>query len=292
MSGLEHRNNIKTLIDNKTEFNSDDVQLCIYDTYQQAQQIPFHAQEPMFCAMFSGKKIMHHKSLTSGKDFIPGQSFIIGAGEQVKIDFPEANLKTPTSCLTLEIDHRKINQIAETMNLQEVATETRLKPTFQLNHNAPTQSLYRRLISAFSENQDDRALFINLGITELIVRMLRDQNARKILQQAVTDPCKTGLHAVVDYIKSNVTQPMDIESLCKIACMGRSKLYGEFKKHLACTPQAYILQQRLAWAAQQIKNGGHITQISYECGFSDPSHFSRRFKQHFSISPKQYQLSK
>ena len=63
MSLQLERSKVSTLIDNRAAFNSDHVQLCVYDTYQACEKVSFHAEQLMFCAMHSGKKVMHHKSL-------------------------------------------------------------------------------------------------------------------------------------------------------------------------------------------------------------------------------------
>jgi AraC-like DNA-binding protein len=291
MTLLSDRKNISTLIDNRTAYNGDDVQLCVYDTYQTCEKIPFFAEELMFCAMFDGKKIMHHNSLQQGKAFVPGQSFVIGKGEHVAIDFPEATIDTPTTCITIEVDDSLIKKVAEQLNMEHLTEPHNQEPTLQLNNNQVTQSLYQRLVNTFSENQEDRGMFIQLGITELLIRMLRDKSCSELLTQCLLDPSKNELAAVVNFIKQNALKPIDIDELCKVACMGRTKLFQAFRNELDTTPQSFILQQRLEWAAKQLKNGQSITSVCYDSGFNDPSHFSRRFKQAFSQSPKQFQLA-
>lgn len=291
MTLLADRKNISTLIDNRTAYNGDDVQLCVYDTYQTCEKVPFFAEQLMFCAMFDGKKIMHHNSLKTGKTFVPGQSFVIGKGEHVAIDFPEAVIQSPTTCITIEIDECLIKKVAQQLNIEQLAEPQLQKPTLQLNNNQVTQSLYQRLVNTFSENQEDRGMLIQLGITELIVRMLRDKSCSELLKQSLLAPDENELSAVIQFIRQNALKPIDIDELCKVACMGRTKLFQVFRNRLDTTPQSFILQQRLEWAATQLRNGHSITSVCYDSGFNDPSHFSRRFKQAYSQSPKQYQLT-
>lgn len=288
MSLQLERSKVSTLIDNRAAFNSDHVQLCVYDTYQACEKIPFHAEQLMFCAMHSGKKVMHHKSLKQGQEFLPGQSFIIASGEQVKIDFPDANLNTPTSCLTIEIDQQKIKEVAEKMRLEQ-AFYSEQSATLQLKNNPFTQQLYQRLVATFSEDDQDREVLIDLGISELLVRMLQDKSRHLILQHCSQQFGHNGLQFAVQFIQHNLTTDITIEMLCKIACMGRSKLYVEFKRQLGLTPQVYIVEQKLAAAATKLKQGKTATQVCYEFGFSDLSYFSRRFKASFGISPRRYQ---
>jgi AraC-like DNA-binding protein len=56
------------------------------------------------------------------------------------------------------------------------------------------------------------------------------------------------------------------------------------------TVMRYVLEKRLERAHSLIKQFGQhrlqIQEIAYLCGFESPSHFSRMFKQHFGISPR------
>jgi len=56
------------------------------------------------------------------------------------------------------------------------------------------------------------------------------------------------------------------------------------------TVMRYVLEKRLERAHGLIKQFGQhrlqIQEIAYLCGFESPSHFSRMFKQHFGISPR------
>lgn len=288
MSLQLERSKISTLIDNRAAFNSEHVQLCVYDTYQACERIPFQAEQLMFCAMHTGKKIMHHHSMQSGQEFLPGQSFIIAGGEQVEIDFPDAHIKTPTSCLTIEVDSQKVQEVAEKMRLEQ-AFYSEQATTLQLRNNPLTQQLYQRLVDTFSENQRDREVLIDLGISELLVRMLQDKSRQLVLQHCSQLLGHNALQSAISYIKQNLKQPISIQNLCKSAGMGRSKLYLEFKRHLGCTPQAFIVEQKLYAAAVKLKQGKAVTQVCYDYGFSELSYFSRRFKQTFGCSPKQYQ---
>ena len=62
-----------------------------------------------------------------------------------------------------------------------------------------------------------------------------------------------------------------------------------FAQHAKATPQEVWRDMRLQHARWRLMNSKRtITQISYECGFSDSSHFSRSFKLRFGETPRQY----
>lgn len=62
---------------------------------------------------------------------------------------------------------------------------------------------------------------------------------------------------------------------------------------LGTTPTAYILKQRLALAAKLLRAlpQKRITDIAYDSGFNDSAYFTRRFRQYFGQSPRDFRAS-
>ncbi|HEX7528373.1 MAG TPA: helix-turn-helix transcriptional regulator [Thermoanaerobaculia bacterium] len=51
----------------------------------------------------------------------------------------------------------------------------------------------------------------------------------------------------------------------------------------------WLMEARLSEAARLIRAGDDpVTKIAYRVGFKDPSHFTRRFKGRFGVSPNEY----
>jgi len=62
------------------------------------------------------------------------------------------------------------------------------------------------------------------------------------------------------------------------------------RTEIDCTPTNFIWLVKLNLASEFLKNRqGNVSEAAYEFGFSNPSHFSRMFKNHFGVSPREYQ---
>ena len=64
-----------------------------------------------------------------------------------------------------------------------------------------------------------------------------------------------------------------------------------FKKETGLTPLQYLTDKRLENAANHLAtngNRGSISEIAYQCGFSEPLYFSRLFKRKYGMSPRSY----
>ena len=234
---------------------------------------------------------MHVGTCDYHHDFLPNESFVLVPEQTVHIDFPEATLSSPTTCLAIEISTEKLADIAQRLNIKN---QSKFEVNYQnelvhVEHNWQTQALLDRMVHLFTENGDQRRFLIDLALNELVTRLLTQQTRELILQCAHSYNHQEPITEVVQYIEHNLSEPLDIDILCKIACMSRSKFFNYFKSCLNMTPQQWLLTRRLAKAKELLTKGNSITQIGFALGFNHTSQFSRTFKNAFGISPKAYQ---
>ncbi|KTF16835.1 AraC family transcriptional regulator [Pseudoalteromonas sp. H105] len=92
----------------------------------------------------------------------------------------------------------------------------------------------------------------------------------------------------VDYIREHYSRPINIEHLADLAHLSVSALERRFKKHLAKTPNQFINEIRLENARKLlVETRLPISQIAYQCGFAEPSYFSKQFRRLFGEVPSQ-----
>ena len=282
----------KTLIDNRVCFAGPDSELSIYDTYSSTSRFSLDTDQLLYCGMVTGRKIIHHGYHSESHTFLPHESFVIAPDKHIEIDFPDASFENPTTCLAIEISQEKINDIYARMNEREPVKDIQSwqhpPPIVHTHHTSATQHLLQRLFLLFTENHPDRDILIDLGVTELVIRMLRHQDREFLVRYSQNAPDTNGITTVINYIQQNLSAPLDADKLVKLACMSRSRLYHEFKKKIGCSPNEFHQQLRLKAAAKQLEQGERVTSVCYSLGFSCPSHFSRRFRHFFGQTPRTY----
>ncbi len=197
-------------------------------------------------------------------------------------------------CLTLGISRERLRQVCDQLNRDEPLPaalgdrDARRERMFHIWHTEATQRLLVRIVDSFLSQDDDRDLVLNLGVTELLSRMLRQQGRQFLLACAATDPTRHALTAVLRHIDDHLDQPLEIDQLCRIACMSRSKFYEQFRAAVGCGAMEYIQQRRLERAREWLAAGRGVTEVCYAVGYVNPSHFTRRFHQQYGMSPKAY----
>lgn len=96
------------------------------------------------------------------------------------------------------------------------------------------------------------------------------------------------LERAAEYIREHCTQALKLEDICAAAQLSASYLIRAFKLRYGMTPHAYLVNRRIQFARQQLRQGRLITEVALEAGFADQAHFQRAFKQHLAATPGQY----
>ncbi len=81
----------------------------------------------------------------------------------------------------------------------------------------------------------------------------------------------------------------DTETFAKGVTMSRTQLHRKLKALTGQSPHEFIRTLRLGRAAQLLqKNSGNVSEVAYDVGFNNLSHFAKAFRKQFNQSPSEY----
>jgi len=105
---------------------------------------------------------------------------------------------------------------------------------------------------------------------------------------------KEFIEKVLSYIHERIGDPdLNVESLASQLNLSRSQFYRKIKALTNQTANEFIRNIRLLKAKQIIETGNsNISEVCYQVGFSSPSYFTKCFKSHFGILPKEIESTK
>jgi AraC-like DNA-binding protein len=90
-------------------------------------------------------------------------------------------------------------------------------------------------------------------------------------------------------ILRDLSTPPVLSELAMIASMSETKLKQLFKQTFGGTIYNYYQKARMEEAAFLLKQAKHsVSEVGYELGFSNLSHFSRLFEKQYGITPKKF----
>lgn len=97
-------------------------------------------------------------------------------------------------------------------------------------------------------------------------------------------------HRVLGMVEAQLADPglrtLDLAAACGASVRTIQNLFAA----MGTTPSAYILERRLARAAERLgaAHEASITEIAFELGFNDSAYFARVFRQRFGVSPREW----
>jgi len=95
--------------------------------------------------------------------------------------------------------------------------------------------------------------------------------------------------SIVEIMEANFRFNLSLEEYAKLCHRSLSSFKREFQAHYRESPGKWLVQRRLDHAARLLRNSPmNVTEIAFESGFEDVSHFSRVFKQRFGVPPLAY----
>lgn len=93
---------------------------------------------------------------------------------------------------------------------------------------------------------------------------------------------------VKEFLRDNLDQNVSLEELAGHAGFSRYHLVRVFKKATGISPHAFHTNIRLERACKLLLEGYSILEAGLMTGFTDQSHFTKKFKQFFGATPGQY----
>ncbi len=91
-----------------------------------------------------------------------------------------------------------------------------------------------------------------------------------------------------EIIQNNLFENLNIENLAFLANMSLSSFKRKFSSVYGTSPNKYIISKRLEKAQRLIRTTDlSISEIAYDCGFSDVGYFSKTFKKNYNILPSE-----
>jgi AraC-like DNA-binding protein len=93
---------------------------------------------------------------------------------------------------------------------------------------------------------------------------------------------------VRDHLRAHITESISLDELAAVAGLSKFYLLRAFRFAYGVTPHAYQMQLRLAHAWRLIVDGRPLSHATYDAGFADQSHLTRRFASAFGLSPARY----
>ncbi len=208
-----------------------------------------------------------------------GSLFIVHPGE---IHSNAANPSTGCSFRTLNISPHIFQNAVSSVTGRKPALPFFPSP---IVCDKDTLELFRSIHTSFeaSASRLEREIFLLELLIKLVTRYGEQRPDIFLIEK---EPA--AVRRVKDYIEANYAANISLEELAQIANLSSYHLNRVFSKEAGLPPHAFQTCVRLAKARNLLAQGMTLTEITYETGFADQSHFTRHFKRLFGSTPNNF----
>ena len=127
-----------------------------------------------------------------------------------------------------------------------------------------------------------------LKLKEIILLLLQTDESSdlNIIIRSLFSDKTFSFREVIDF---NLYEPLDLQRLAAMTNNSMASFKRKFNKMYDSTPAKYITQKKLEKAQIILAFSlSSIKEVCYECGFTNPSSFSRMFKNQYGSSPTEF----
>ena len=143
-----------------------------------------------------------------------------------------------------------------------------------------------RLRDALGDKKFGADILADAALTELLVLVNR-------VGTRTDTPAYEGILPEVvakafNYIEAHIADDLSLSTIEKELKYNGTYISRCFKQTLGISLQKYIIAKRISVAQKMLKEGDTAYNVCFLAGFSNYSNFSRTFRQHIGMSPREY----
>lgn len=132
---------------------------------------------------------------------------------------------------------------------------------------------------------------LKLKLKELILLLAKTDNVDTI-RSLITGLFSRTEIGFKEVIEANVLRTVSLEELAFLTNLSLSSFKREFVRQYDCPPGRYLRQRKLEKAAKLLKGTNlRVTDVAFDCGFNDLTHFSKAFQKEYGQSPSEFKMS-
>jgi AraC-like DNA-binding protein len=233
------------------------------------------------------------KTLSMGKYLMELPSVLIATSRMNTDDV--ISIHTNTAVINIEVDANYLNglfDLSEKSSVLQGLLQNRQPLLFEQMINPTLQKTVDEILTE-SVDETFELFFMRIKAEELVCRLLMELEKRdeKHLYTLHIHDIQT-IYEVKEEMLEHLETPPVIKELADSANMSPSKLKRLFKQIFGNSIFSYYQEFRMKEAARLLKEEKlSVSDVGYKLGFTNLSHFSRVFKEHIGMKPKQYSRS-
>lgn len=255
--------------------------------------------------MYVTRGICHHWIGGKSHDLVRGDGFVI---PPYQIHKTELDDQAEIFCCeflisAIEPDYQEQNGFIRNtrVNLSFMSfflsEQTDVKPrlSFSLEEEGHIEHLIGAMMREYQSEKRYKKEMLNLYVQELLIIYARkyDSIARENDTRQIIKQYRSAVQDAMQYIHERYAQPISLKDICQVAAVSKTYFCYLFKLMTEKTFVNYLNDVRIRAAVALLEETDKpVTEICFEVGFQNLSHFARTFVKTMGVPAKAYRARK
>ncbi|MDH4089224.1 MAG: AraC family transcriptional regulator [Cyclobacteriaceae bacterium] len=252
----------------------------------EAEQIGIFSKNDYLVHVLSGKKT--YKTLHGEWTLLPGQTLYLKKGAEVIHQYFDDEYCMLGFFITDDLIRETYKEVSRqtNLNLRKEAVEF---TAAEVQPSSFLEGYFHSMLTYFrGENRPPDHILV-LKLKELLITLMNCDPVLTAYFKILAAADKPSLQQIME---NNFCFNLRLEDYAEISHRSLSTFKRDFQEQFGESPGKWILKRRIHHAANIIANSNlSVSQVAYESGFEDLSHFSRVFKKMIGANPTDYKKS-
>lgn len=163
-----------------------------------------------------------------------------------------------------------------------------IQSAMRVENDVALSAFFQSMRTYFSGKEKPSEPLLRVKLKELIVSIL-SSGRNPVLAAYFRRVGEGTLPSVAEIMETNFRFNLSLEEYARLCHRSLSSFKRDFQNHFQDAPGKWLLRKRLDYSAALLRTSRmNVTEIAFESGFEDVSHFSRVFKERFDLPPLSY----
>jgi AraC-like DNA-binding protein len=180
-----------------------------------------------------------------------------------------------------------VKEVSGELDLESTGKEISFSAV-EIENDIIMKAYFQSMFPYFSGKEKPSNSVLILKMKELVINLLTNKN-NPSLSSYLKSLCSSEKPPVQQIMEANFCFNLSLEEFARLCHRSLSSFKRDFTKFFNMSPGKWLKQKRLEYSAVLLRNSDfNISQIVFESGFEDLSHFSKSFKEKYNMSPQQF----
>lgn len=187
--------------------------------------------------------------------------------------------------LVLELKDELLNYVNEKASFDFNADSSFLsKNKFLLSSSTPViKECFSKIINIILNPGKNIGFLLDLYAQELVYNLMQIKGVNQIFSLEYQSPINKAIKLMYD----NWSEPVSLKKIAEGLNISESSFCQRFKRVTGVTPKEYLTNIKLSKAKDMITHSS-VSEVAYDLGYDNISHFISLFKSKYGMTPKQY----